>query len=36
MQVEKELKPPAPAALAEIANAKIEDLEAGRVGANVE
>jgi succinate dehydrogenase / fumarate reductase flavoprotein subunit len=36
MQVNKEAKPPAPQALSEIANAKIEDLEAGRVGANVE
>jgi len=36
MQVVKETKPPAPQALSEIANAKIEDLEAGRVGANVE
>jgi succinate dehydrogenase / fumarate reductase, flavoprotein subunit len=36
MQVIKEEKPPAPAALAEIAHANIEDLEAGRVGAGVQ
>jgi succinate dehydrogenase / fumarate reductase flavoprotein subunit len=35
MQVIKEEKPPAPAALAEIAHSNIEDLEAGRVGAGV-
>ncbi len=36
MQVVKEEKPPAPKALSEIAYSKIEDLEAGRVGAEVE
>jgi succinate dehydrogenase / fumarate reductase flavoprotein subunit len=36
MQVIKEEKPPAPAALAELAHANIEDLEAGRVGAGVQ
>jgi len=33
MQVEKRPKPEGPPALVEIANAKIEDLEAGTVGA---
>jgi succinate dehydrogenase / fumarate reductase flavoprotein subunit len=36
MQVVKQEKPPAPQALFEIAHAKIEDLEAGRVGAEVQ
>jgi succinate dehydrogenase / fumarate reductase flavoprotein subunit len=35
MQVVKQAKPPAPHALSEIAHAKIEDLESGRVGAEV-
>jgi succinate dehydrogenase / fumarate reductase, flavoprotein subunit len=35
MIVEKEEKPPAPKALYEIAQSKIEDLEAGKVGAEV-
>jgi succinate dehydrogenase / fumarate reductase flavoprotein subunit len=35
MQVQKQEKPPAPQALFEIAHSKIEDLEAGRVGAEV-
>jgi succinate dehydrogenase / fumarate reductase flavoprotein subunit len=36
MQVVKEEKPPAPQALSDIAHSKIEDLEAGRVGAEVQ
>jgi succinate dehydrogenase / fumarate reductase flavoprotein subunit len=36
MQVRAETKPPAPKALEEIAKSKIEDLEAGRVGADVD
>jgi len=35
MQIEKRPKPPGPPALVEIANAKIEDLESGKVGAGV-
>ena len=35
MQVIKQAKPPAPKELSEIAYAKIEDLESGRVGAEV-
>ena len=36
MKIEKREKPPAPKALYEIAHSKIEDLEAGRVGAEVQ
>jgi succinate dehydrogenase / fumarate reductase flavoprotein subunit len=36
MQIEKRPKPPGPPGLVEIANAKIEDLESGKVGAGVQ
>jgi hypothetical protein len=36
MEVEKRLRPDGPPGLVAIANAKIEDLEAGKVGADVE
>ena len=36
MELEKREKPPAPKALYEIAHSKIEDLEAGKVGAEVQ
>jgi succinate dehydrogenase / fumarate reductase flavoprotein subunit len=35
MEVEKRLRPEGPAHLVAIANAKIEDLESGKVGADV-
>jgi hypothetical protein len=35
MEVEKRLRPDGPAHLVAIANAKIEDLEAGKVGSDV-
>jgi hypothetical protein len=35
MRIEKRLRPEGPPALVEIANATIEDLESGKVGAQV-